>query len=205
MRKGQEFDPLSLIINVAVGWSLYCARRYDEAIEHSGALSNRAQTTRLLLDSRPVAAKNGLLRTGHQRGREGRELVRPQPSDACSTGAHFRHGWSDQGSVSDARRYEKASDGKVCRELLPRGNHVGLGDYDRAIEYLEKSLEEDPTGLSIFISIRAWMSRGTIRVFKTSCGVSAFPQRRTCTNDRWKRLVHEYPTKQTSPCVVRAS
>ena len=34
MKNGQELDPLSpLIINVAVGWNLYSARRYDEAIE----------------------------------------------------------------------------------------------------------------------------------------------------------------------------
>ena len=33
MKKGQELDPLSLIINVAVGWAFYHARRYDEAIE----------------------------------------------------------------------------------------------------------------------------------------------------------------------------
>jgi tetratricopeptide (TPR) repeat protein len=33
MKDGQELDPLSLIINVAVGWALYHGRRYDEAIE----------------------------------------------------------------------------------------------------------------------------------------------------------------------------
>ncbi len=33
MKNGQELDPLSLIINVAVGWALYHGRRYDEAIE----------------------------------------------------------------------------------------------------------------------------------------------------------------------------
>src|SRR5579862_1551971 len=33
MKKGQDLDPLSLIINVAVGWAFYHSRRYDEAIE----------------------------------------------------------------------------------------------------------------------------------------------------------------------------
>ena len=33
MKNGQDLDPLSLIINVAVGWALYFARRYDEAID----------------------------------------------------------------------------------------------------------------------------------------------------------------------------
>jgi len=33
MNNGQELDPLSLIINVAVGWAHYFARRYDEALE----------------------------------------------------------------------------------------------------------------------------------------------------------------------------
>src|SRR3989442_12690708 len=30
IRRGQELDPLSLIINVAVGLALYFARRYDQ-------------------------------------------------------------------------------------------------------------------------------------------------------------------------------
>ena len=33
MKSSQELDPLSLIISVAIGWALYMARRYDEAIE----------------------------------------------------------------------------------------------------------------------------------------------------------------------------
>jgi tetratricopeptide (TPR) repeat protein len=33
MKKSRELDPLSLIINVAIGWACYMARRYDEAIE----------------------------------------------------------------------------------------------------------------------------------------------------------------------------
>ena len=33
MKNGQELDPLSLIINVAVGWALYHGRSYDEAVE----------------------------------------------------------------------------------------------------------------------------------------------------------------------------
>ena len=33
IKKSQDLDPLSLIISVAVGWALYFARRYDDAIE----------------------------------------------------------------------------------------------------------------------------------------------------------------------------
>src|SRR5437762_8248338 len=33
VKNGHELDPLSLIINVAVGWAFYLARRYGEAIE----------------------------------------------------------------------------------------------------------------------------------------------------------------------------
>jgi tetratricopeptide (TPR) repeat protein len=33
MKIGLELDPLSLIINVALGWAFYHARCYDEAIE----------------------------------------------------------------------------------------------------------------------------------------------------------------------------
>src|SRR6202041_497465 len=33
MKKSQTLDPLSIIINVAIGWANYMARRYDEALE----------------------------------------------------------------------------------------------------------------------------------------------------------------------------
>ncbi len=33
MKNSQDLDPLSLIINVAVGWALYFAGRYEEAIQ----------------------------------------------------------------------------------------------------------------------------------------------------------------------------
>ena len=33
MKKSLELDPLSLIINVAIGWAHYHARQYDEAVE----------------------------------------------------------------------------------------------------------------------------------------------------------------------------
>ena len=45
MKQGLDLDPLSLIINVAVGWSLYFARRYDDELNNSGELSNWTQTT----------------------------------------------------------------------------------------------------------------------------------------------------------------
>ena len=48
------------------------------------------------------------------------------------------------------------------------GIHIGLGDNDRAMEYLEQSWEESIlTGLSIFISIRAWTICGVTLVSRT--------------------------------------
>src|SRR5258705_7850677 len=52
IKHSQELDPLSLIINVAVGWSLYMGRRYDEAIEQlrrTGGLEQSYPATHWIL------------------------------------------------------------------------------------------------------------------------------------------------------------
>ncbi len=67
MKKGQELDPLSLIISVAVGWALYHARRYDEAIEQlRRSVDIGPQLSGHPLDSRPAAEKDAPLRIGDQ-------------------------------------------------------------------------------------------------------------------------------------------
>ena len=69
MKNGQESDPLSLIINVGVGWALYYDRRYDEAIEQlrrTVELDPNYPMTYWILGL--GAQENGLLRTGHHRG-----------------------------------------------------------------------------------------------------------------------------------------
>jgi TolB-like protein/Tfp pilus assembly protein PilF len=56
MKQSQDLDPLSLIINVAVGWALYCGGRYDEASEQlRRTCRSRPELPRHLLDPRPVA------------------------------------------------------------------------------------------------------------------------------------------------------
>ena len=91
MKNSQELDPLSLIINVAIGWAYYMARRYDEAIaqlEQTVELDPNYPVTYWILGL--VYRNNGTLRTGHRRGREGREPLRRQPADARSAGAILR-------------------------------------------------------------------------------------------------------------------
>ena len=127
MKKSQELDPLSLIINVAVGWAFYYSRRYEDAIE-------QLRRTLDLDPNYPVTYWIlGLLlrKTGHYdlaiaAGREGGEAFRRQPPDARGAGAD-----SGRGRQTGTRPYlnelTKLAQGKVRRALLLRRNPRGLG------------------------------------------------------------------------------
>ena len=69
MKKSQDLDPLSLIINVAVGWAFYICppiRRSHRTTPANGRIG--PELSRHLLDSGPALRKTGSLRIGHRRG-----------------------------------------------------------------------------------------------------------------------------------------
>ena len=143
MKKSQAFDPLSLIINVAIGWAYYMARRYDEALEQllqTVELDPNYPVTHWIL---------GLLyRTT---GRYELAIAEGEKGASLSGGSPLMR-------AALAHSYGKAGRGKAALQLLAdltklakhkyvaphffAGIHIGLGENDRAVEYLEKSYEE---------------------------------------------------------------
>ena len=79
----QELDPLSLIINVAVGWALLHARRYEaiEQLRRTLELDPNYPQFYWILG---LLLRKTVTRTGHPRGREGREAVRRQSTDTSA-------------------------------------------------------------------------------------------------------------------------
>jgi serine/threonine-protein kinase len=143
MRGSQELDPLSLIISVAIGWASYMARRYDEALEQllrTVELDPNYPVTYWILgllyritgryDLAIGAGEKGVSLSG------GSPLMR----------AALAHTYGKAGRADDARRLlDELTELANCKYVAPHffaGIHIGLGDYDRAIEYLEKSYEE---------------------------------------------------------------
>ena len=139
----QELDPLSLIINVAVGWALYHARRYEAAIE-------QLRRTLELDPNYPVTYWIlGLLlrKTGHYELaiREGERGVKLSGGSPLLRAA-LAHTLATAGRIKEALQtlddLKKLAKQRYVSPYFFAGIHVGLGEDDCAIEYLEKAYEE---------------------------------------------------------------
>ena len=139
----QELDPLSLIINVAVGWALYHARRYEAAIE-------QLRRTLELDPNYPVTYWIlGLLlrKTGHYELaiREGEKGVKLSGGSPLIRAA-LAHTLAIAGRTKEALQtlddLKKLAKQRYVSPYFFAGIHVGLGEDGCAIEYLEKAYEE---------------------------------------------------------------
>jgi len=143
MKTSQELDPLSLIINVAIGWAFYMARRYDEAIEqllHTLELDPNYPVTHWIL---------GLLY--RKTGRYELAIIEGEKSVNLSGGspmlrAALAHTYGESGKAEEAVELlddlTKLAQHKYVAPHFFAGIHIGLGEADRAIECLEKSYAE---------------------------------------------------------------
>jgi eukaryotic-like serine/threonine-protein kinase len=143
MKKGLDLDPLSLIINVAVGWALYFARRYDEAIEQlrrTVDLDPNYPVTYWILGL--VLRKTGCYELAITEGEKGVKLSGGSPlmraALAHTLGTAGRKKEALQ-MLDDLTRLAKQ---KYVAPYFFAGIYIGLGENDRAIEYLEKCYEE---------------------------------------------------------------
>ena len=139
----QELDPLSLIINVAVAWALYHARRYEAAIE-------QLRRTLELDPNYPVSYWIlGLLlrKTGHYELaiREGEKGVKLSGGSPLLRAA-LAHTLAAAGRTKEALQtlddLKKLAKPRYVSPYFFAGIHIGLGEDDCAIEYLEKAYEE---------------------------------------------------------------
>ena len=143
MKESQELDPLSLIINVAVGWAYYHSRRYEDAIE-------QLQRTIELDPNYPVTHWIlGLLlrKTGHYELAitEGEKSVQLSGGSPLMRAALARS-LGRAGRTDEARQIldelTKLSREKYVAPYFLAGIHIGLGEDDCAIECLEKAYAE---------------------------------------------------------------
>ena len=143
MKNGQELDPLSLIINVAVGWALYHARRYDEAIE-------QLRRTVELDPNYPVTywilglslRKTGCYDLAIIEGEKGVKLSGGSPLMCAALAHSLGAAGRTREAVQILDDLTKLAEQKYVAPYFFAGIHIGLGENDRAMEYLEKSYEE---------------------------------------------------------------
>jgi non-specific serine/threonine protein kinase len=151
MRRALELDPLSLIINTDVGWCLYYARRYDEAVEQykrtldieerfAPALYSLAQVcAQMRLFDEAIAILSGLSGTGYK--------------------VELAYTWALAGRRDEAqqglREVEQLAEQTNVAPCQFAKIHVGLNEHDTAFELLERAFEERSPALT-YLKTEPW-------------------------------------------------
>ncbi len=143
IKKSQDLDPLSLIISVAVGWAYYFARRYDEAIEQlrrSVELDPNYAVTYWILGL--LLRKKACYELAITEGEKGVKLSGGSPLMRAA----LAHTLAVAGRTGEARQIlddlTKLAQQKYVAPYFFAGIHLGLGEHERALEYLRKCYEE---------------------------------------------------------------
>jgi eukaryotic-like serine/threonine-protein kinase len=143
MKKSQELDPLSLIINVAIGWASYMARRYDEAIEQllrTVELDPNYPVTHWFLGL--VYRKTGCYDLAINAGEKGVNLSGGSPLIRAALAQTYGESGRAKEALQVLNDLTELAKQRYVAPHFFAGIHIGLGENDRALESLEKSYEE---------------------------------------------------------------
>jgi TolB-like protein/DNA-binding winged helix-turn-helix (wHTH) protein/Tfp pilus assembly protein PilF len=149
----RQLDPLSLSINFSYGWRLYMARQYDQAAEQ---LRNTLE-----MDPDFALAHLVLGETYEQKGDDQRAIAELQKATAASSNmplmvAGLGHAYAVAKKTPEARA--------VLNQLLEQSKqqyvspfyialiYAGVGENERAMDWLEKAYEDRSNGL-VFIKV----------------------------------------------------
>ena len=143
MKKSLELDPLSLIINVAIGWAYYHARQYDEAaaqLLRTVELDPNYPMTCWILGL--VYRKTARYDLAIGAGEKAVNLSGGSPLMRAALAQTFATAGAPQEAIQILDDLQKLAKERYVVPHFFAGIYVGLGDHDRALEYLEKSYAE---------------------------------------------------------------
>ena len=146
VRRAQELDPLSLIINHNVGWYLYFARQYDQAIEQL------RKTLELDASFGPAHETLGLCyvrKRMYQQGigelRKAISLTGGNPNIKVELGNAYAVAGRRTEALEILDELTALSKRSYFSPYLIASVYVGLGDNDQAFAWLEQACEKrDP-------------------------------------------------------------
>ncbi len=143
MRNSQELDPLSLIISVAIGWAFYMGRQYDEAIEQlrrTVELDPNYPVTYWILG---LSLRSlGQYERAIAEGEKGVRLSGGSPLMSAALAQTLAAVGRQESAIQILDDLQKLAATKYVAPYFFAGIFTGLGETDRAIEYLEKCAEE---------------------------------------------------------------
>lgn len=143
IKNARELDPLSLPINTNLGWLLYLARRYDEAIEQ--------YLKTIDLDEGFPLAHRRLAQTYEQNQRYSEADAEFQKAVALSgediellsARGHFYAVVGEKNKAHEVlTQLEDLAKSRYVPSYLVARIYLGLGDIDRVFELLEKAVDE---------------------------------------------------------------
>ena len=147
-KRAQQLDPFSSIINSAMGWELYFARQYDEAIEQihktlemDPSFARGHWFLGLVYEQKPMYQEAIV------EFQKAFELSGDNPSMLGSLG----HAYALSGNREKARQTLADLKELSNRRYVPPFDsaviYAGLGDKERTFEWLEKAFEERSWGM----------------------------------------------------------
>jgi TolB-like protein/predicted negative regulator of RcsB-dependent stress response len=148
-----ELDPLSLIINADLGSTLMISRRYDEAI---------AQLRRtLLLDGNFPYAHWNLGQALYLKGETDAAIAEYEKAAALDDDPQIKallaRAYAETGRKESAleilNKLKEAGEHQYVRNYLYAWIHVGLGEKAKAIEYLEKAIDNSESADMTWIKV----------------------------------------------------
>ena len=143
MKKSQELDPLSLIISVAIGWAFYMARQYDDAIEQltrTVDLEPHYPVTHWILGL--LLRKMGRYEQAITEGEKGVKLSGGSPLISAALAQTFAEAGKRDLAIQILDDLTRLAELRYIAPYFFAGIYTGLGEGDRAVEYLEKCYEE---------------------------------------------------------------
>jgi len=148
IKKAQEVDPLSLIINTTVAWVFYFARQYDEMIDQCHKtleLDPNFPSTHWILGQ--AYRQKGIYDKAIAEFQKAVELSDEDPVRIAMLG----HAYAVAGKRGEAQKIISHLQEVSKRRYLPAYFialiYVGLNDNDEAFKWLEKAFAERSAGL----------------------------------------------------------
>jgi eukaryotic-like serine/threonine-protein kinase len=143
MKVSQELDPLSLIISVAIGWANYMGRRYSDAIEQlrrTVELESHYPVTYWILGV--VLRKMGQLEQAIAEGEKAVKLSGGSPLMNAALAQTLAIAGERSKAIQILDDLTNLAKQKYVSPYFFAGIHVGLGERDPAMEFLEQSYNE---------------------------------------------------------------
>ncbi|MFZ0584510.1 MAG: winged helix-turn-helix domain-containing protein [Candidatus Acidiferrales bacterium] len=153
IKRAHDLDPLSLSINFSLGWRLYLARKYDEAIQQSRSTID--------LDPNFVLAHLVLGQAYEQKGQFEQAITELKKATSLSPNSPLMLGALGHAYAAAGNRVEAE---KVRDDLMRRSSEqyvspfyvalifTGLRENDKALDWLDKAYQDRSNPL-IFLKV----------------------------------------------------